>query len=61
MPAMARSSRKKWRRTSSKLRRVVTITMDQLGCFMAMLLTRELGAVVVFLNLWISLGNGIRF
>ncbi len=43
------------------LRRVVTITMDQMGCFMAMLLTRELGAVVVFLNLWISLGNGIRF
>lgn len=43
------------------LRRVVAIAMDQLGCFVGMLLTRELGTVIVFLNLWISLGNGIRF
>ena len=42
-------------------RRVVAIVMDQLGCFIGMLLTRELGTVIVFLNLWISLGNGIRF
>lgn len=42
-------------------RRVAAIVMDQLGCFIGMLLTRELGTVIVFLNLWISLGNGIRF
>lgn len=42
-------------------RRVVAIVMDQLGCFIEMLLTGELGTVIVFLNLWISLGNGIRF
>ena len=42
-------------------RRVVAIVMDQLGCFIGMLLTRELGTVIIFLNLWISLGNGIRF
>src|SRR5574340_122954 len=43
------------------LRRIMAITMDQLGCFMGMLLTRELGTIIVFLHLWISLGNGIRF
>src|SRR3569832_1115856 len=42
-------------------RRVAAIVMDQLGCFIGMLLTRELGTIIVFLNLWISLGYGIRF
>ncbi len=42
-------------------RRALAIVMDQLGCFIGMLLTRKLGAIIVFLNLWISLGNGIRF
>ena len=49
------------RRLKYPQRRVVAIVMDQLGCFIGMLLTRELGTVIVFLNLWISLGNGIRF
>jgi diguanylate cyclase (GGDEF)-like protein len=43
------------------LRRIVAIVVDQTGCFCAMLLTGELGAIVAFLSLWISLGNGIRF
>lgn len=43
------------------LRRTLAITVDQLGCFLTMLLTGELGAIVAFLCLWISLGNGIRF
>lgn len=43
------------------LRRVVAISVDQVACFVAMFLTGELGAVVAFVNLWVSLGNGIRF
>lgn len=43
------------------VRRTVAITVDQAGCFLTMLLTGELGAIVAFLSLWISLGNGIRF
>lgn len=42
-------------------RRTLAITVDQAGCFLTMLLTGELGAIVAFLCLWISLGNGIRF
>jgi diguanylate cyclase len=43
------------------LRRIVAISVDQTACFVAMFMTGELGAVVAFVNLWISLGNGIRF
>ncbi len=42
-------------------RRVLAIVFDQTACFVAMFLTGELGAVVAFVNLWVSLGNGIRF
>lgn len=42
-------------------RRLLTIAVDQAGCFVTMLLTAELGAIAAFLHLWISLGNGIRF
>lgn len=42
-------------------RRVLAIAFDQAACFVAMYLTGELGAVVAAVNLWISLGNGIRF
>ncbi len=42
-------------------RRVWAIVFDQTACFVAMYLTGELGAVVALVNLWISLGNGIRF
>lgn len=43
------------------VRRIIAITADQTGCFVAMYLTGELGAIVIFLALWVSLGNGIRF
>lgn len=43
------------------LRRVVSITADQSGCFAAMMIPGVMGGVVLFLPLWISLGNGIRF
>lgn len=42
-------------------RRILAIVFDQTACFVAMFLTGELGAVVAFVNLWVSLGNGIRF
>lgn len=42
-------------------RRILAIVVDQTACVIAMFLTGELGAVVAFVNLWISLGNGLRF
>lgn len=43
------------------LRRVISITSDQSGCFAGMMIPGVMGGVVLFLPLWISLGNGIRF
>lgn len=43
------------------LRRIISIAADQSSCFIGMLMTGALGGVVLFLPLWISLGNGIRF
>ncbi|MBT9569265.1 MAG: GGDEF domain-containing protein [Thiobacillus sp.] len=43
------------------LRRTISITADQASCFIGMLMTGALGGAVLFLPLWISLGNGIRF
>lgn len=43
------------------LRRTIVIAVDQFSCFIGMLMTGALGGVVLFLPLWISLGNGIRF
>ena len=45
----------------NRFRRVVSIVVDQSSCFVGMLMTGGLGGVVLFLPLWISLGNGIRF
>lgn len=43
------------------VRKSISITADQASCFVGMLMTGALGGVVLFLPLWISLGNGIRF
>ena len=42
-------------------RQFTAIAVDQTACMIGMILTGELGAVIAFVNLWISLGNGIRF
>jgi diguanylate cyclase (GGDEF)-like protein len=42
-------------------RQIIAITVDQTACFLMLLLTSEMGAIMAFLTLWVSLGNGIRF
>lgn len=46
---------------NNRLRRIIAIATDQAGCFAGMLVPGVMGGVVIFLPLWISLGNGIRF
>jgi diguanylate cyclase (GGDEF)-like protein len=42
-------------------RQFTAIAVDQTACTAGMILTGELGAIIAFVNLWVSLGNGIRF